>query len=182
MLAIRLQRTGRSGHAQFRVIVQDDRFSPKSGRVVAYVGNYDPHTKETKLDGEKISGYLANGAQPSDRVAQLLKQEGIKLPSWVSVSSPQKRSVRNPEKLRRNRPAGEPTPAPVAEEESPVAEEAAAEEPAAEETPVVETAAEVAPEEQPTEELTTGSAPEEPKIEEPATVPEPAEPKAKNEA
>jgi small subunit ribosomal protein S16 len=101
------------------VIVQDDRFSPKSGRVVAYVGSYDPHTKVAKLDDEKIGQYLGNGAQPSDRVAGLLKKGGIKLPNWVKVSEPQKRAIKHPEKLRRNRPAGEaapePVPAPVAE-------------------------------------------------------------------
>jgi len=128
MLAIRLQRTGRSGHAQFRVIIQDDRFSPKSGRVVAYVGNYDPHTKVAKLDGETIGNYLSNGAQPSDRVAGLLKKEGIKLPGWAKVSDPQKRAIRHPEKLRRNRPAGEP--APVVAEETPAEPAAAQEAPA----------------------------------------------------
>lgn len=109
MLAIRMQRTGRRGHAQFRVIVQDSRFSPKSGRVVAYVGNYNPHSKTAALDSEKISKYLENGAQPSDRVARLLKQEGVKLPKWVIVSPEKKRAIRHPEKLRRNRPAEENT-------------------------------------------------------------------------
>jgi small subunit ribosomal protein S16 len=116
MLAIRLQRTGRSGHAQFRVIVQDSRFSPKSGRVTAYLGSYDPHSKVSTLDKEKAADYLNHGAQPSDRVALLLKSEGVKLPDWVKLEqSKTKRAIRNPEKLRRNRPTGEPAPAPVAE-------------------------------------------------------------------
>jgi small subunit ribosomal protein S16 len=170
MLAIRLQRTGRSGHAQFRVIVQDDRFSPKSGRVVAYVGSYDPHSKAIKLDGEKIGEYMANGAQPSDRVAQLLKKEGIKLPAWVKVSEPQKRAVRHPEKLRRNRPAGEPAPA-VAEE---TPAEPAAEEPVAEaaepESPVVEEAS------VPEEAVAPKEAPAEPAAEAPETEAKPEEP------
>lgn len=122
MLTIRMQRTGRSGHAQFRVIVQDSRFSPTRGRVVAYLGSYDPHTKTATLDSEKAAQYLGSGAQPSDRVAQLLKKEGLKLPDWVKVSSPQKRAIKNPEKLRRNRPAEEPkaeTAEAPAEEEVP---------------------------------------------------------------
>lgn len=106
MLAIRMQRTGRKGHAQFRLIVQDKRFSPKNGRVVAFLGSYDPHTKKAILDTEKATAYLKNGAQPTDRVASILKSEGVKLPSWVNLSQPQKRTVKNPEKLRRNRPAG----------------------------------------------------------------------------
>ena len=83
MLVIRMQRTGRKGHAQFRVVVQDSRRTPTSGRVVARLGSYDPHTKTATLDKEKAGYYLEHGAQPSDRVARLLKSEGVKLPDWV---------------------------------------------------------------------------------------------------
>src|SRR5881275_1514348 len=100
MLAIRMRRTGRKGHAQFRVIVQDSKFSPSSGRVVSYLGSYDPHAKKAALDKEKIDTYLKNGAHPSDRVARLLKAEGINLPGWVKETSPKARSIRHPEKLR----------------------------------------------------------------------------------
>src|SRR5437868_3685331 len=118
MLAIRLQRTGRSGHAQFRVIVQDSRFSPKRGRIVSYLGNYNPHTKTATLDAEKAGKYLENGAQPSDRVARLFKKEGIKLPVWVKLDEPKKRAVRSPDKRRSTAPAKpkeEVPSAPVAE-------------------------------------------------------------------
>jgi small subunit ribosomal protein S16 len=118
MLAIRMQRTGRSGHAQFRVVVQDSRYNPKSGRVVAYVGSYNPHTKAAALDGESLSKYLENGAQPSERVARLLKKEGIKLPAWVKLSDSKERSVRNPEKRRSTAPKEEAKAAPAAEQET----------------------------------------------------------------
>lgn len=137
MLAIRMQRTGRRGHAQFRVVVQDSRFNPKSGRVVEYLGSYDPHTKSATLDSEKVATYLGNGAQPSDRVARLLQKEGIKLPKWVNLSEEKKREVRYAEKRRSTAPAQE-APAPEqanAEAEAPIEEDAAetpAEEPAAE--------------------------------------------------
>jgi small subunit ribosomal protein S16 len=130
MLAIRMQRTGRKGHAQFRVVVQDSRFSPTSGRVVEYLGSYNPHTKTTTLDKEKAQTYLSNGAQPSDRVVILLKQEGVKLPAWVKEPSKHERTIRNPEKLRRNRPAEPAAETPAAEipvdetAESPVEETA----------------------------------------------------------
>jgi small subunit ribosomal protein S16 len=107
MLTIRMQRTGRRGHAQFRVVVQDSRFNPKSGRVVAYLGVYNPHTKTTSIDGEKIAKYLDNGAQPSDRVARVLQKEGIKLPSWVKTADPKERSTRHPEKRRSTAPKEE---------------------------------------------------------------------------
>ena len=128
MLAIRLQRRGRKGHAQFRIIVQESRLSPSSGRVVAYLGAYDPHTKETTLDTEQASKYLTNGAQPSPRVIKILKQEKVTLPKWVQDAPKKDKSIRNPEKLRKNQPAEEEAP----KEEAPAEPEAAEEEKPAE--------------------------------------------------
>jgi len=131
MLAIRMQRTGRRGHAMFRVIVQDSRRTPTSGKVVARLGSYDPHAKAVVLDKEKAAFYLEHGAQPSDRVVRLLKDEGVKLPDWVKPPATKERAVRNPDKRRSTRPP---------EAEAPAAEPAA-------ETPAEETAeAEAAPE------------------------------------
>lgn len=113
-----MQRTGRRGHAQFRVIVQDSRFSPTRGRVVSYLGSYNPHTKAATIDSQKAAEYLKNGAQPSDSVARLFKKEGIKLPTWVKLDEPKKRDVRNPEKRRSTAPAQPQAPAePAAETE-----------------------------------------------------------------
>ena len=116
MLAIRMQRTGRKGHAQFRMVVQDSRRTPSSGNIVASLGSYNPHTKEAKLDVEKATTFLNNGAQPSDRVAALLQKEGIKMPSWVVVRTNKERTIRNSEKLRKNQPAAEIVEEPVVEE------------------------------------------------------------------
>jgi len=126
MLAIRLQRTGRKGHAQYRVVVQEARLTPTSGRVVYRLGNYDPHAKVLNIDTDKAGFYLTHGAQPSDRVARLFKNNGVKLPDWVSIAAPIKRSVKNAEKLRKHQPPAPKEAAP--KEEAPVAEEAAAEE------------------------------------------------------
>lgn len=127
MLVIRMQRTGRKGHAMFRVVVQDSRLTPTSGKVVALLGSYDPHSKSATLDSEKASFYMEHGAQPSDRVTQLFKTEKIKLPKWVSAADEKKRATRNPDKLRKNRPAEEKAetsePAPVAEAAEPPTEE-----------------------------------------------------------
>ncbi len=138
MLAIRLQRTGRKGHAQFRLIVQDARRNPKSGDVVMRLGNYNPHTKAMTVDKEKAAFYLEHGAQPSPRVAYLLQKEGVKLPDWVKVEADRKRDIKNVEKLRRNRPE-EPVEAEAAPEEA-VEAEAPAETTAVEEAPEAEQA------------------------------------------
>jgi small subunit ribosomal protein S16 len=111
MLAIRMQRTGRKGNAQYRVIVQESRKSPSSGKVVALLGNYNPHTKEAKIDSTKAEFYLKNGAQPSVRIARLFQSEGIQLPGWVDVPAPKKRETKNPEKIRKNQPHETPTEA-----------------------------------------------------------------------
>lgn len=126
MLVIRMQRTGRKGHAQFRVVVQDSRRTPTSGRIVAALGHFNPHTKQVVLDKEKAATYLNNGAQPTDRVIRLLKAEGVKLPDWVRIAGEKSRSIRNPEKLRKNRPAEEPA-ADAPTEEAPTEETSATE-------------------------------------------------------
>src|SRR4051812_30547489 len=110
MLVIRMQRTGRKGHAQFRIVVQDSRRTPTSGKVVAALGSYDPHAKTTTLDKEKASVYMNNGAQPTPRVARLMKAEGVKLPDWVKLAESKTGKLRNPEKLRRNQPKEEAAP------------------------------------------------------------------------
>ena len=131
MLAIRLQRTGRKGHAQYRLIVQESHRSPKSGAVVVSLGNYDPHTKLANIDKEKAAFYLNNGAQPSDRVAVLLQKEGVTMPSWVKVDTTRQAAVRNAGKRRSTRPAGEAAEVAVTEAEAPAEEPASDEAPAA---------------------------------------------------
>ena len=86
----------------FRVVVQESRLTPTSGKVVALLGSYDPHAKKVTLDKAKAATFLTNGAQPSDRVARMLKAEGVDLPSWVKLPESKTGKIRNPEKLRRN--------------------------------------------------------------------------------
>lgn len=139
MLAIRLQRTGRSGHPEYRMIVQDSHRSPTSGKVVASLGNYNPHTKSVNINKEKAEFYVSNGAQPSPRVAKLLKEEGVKLPKWVEFAEKKTSPIKNLEKLRKNRPVEEVTPEePVAVAPTEEAEVATEVEEPATEAPVVE--------------------------------------------
>jgi small subunit ribosomal protein S16 len=133
MLVIRMQRTGRKGHAQFRVVVQDSRRTPTSGKIVAQIGTYDPHSKAININTERAQHYLDHGAQPSDRVVTILKSQDVTLPKWVASSDKKASKIRNPEKLRRNRPAEEAKPVEETAAEAP-SEEAAVEAPA-EETP-----------------------------------------------
>ncbi len=122
-----MQRLGRKGRPTYRMVVQDSRQTPKSGKYVALLGSYDPHSKSVTLNKEKAEFYLEHGARPSDRVVKILSSESVKLPKWVKTdSSKQQRSVRNPEKLRKNQPKEEVVAEPKLEAEPP-------EEPTAEE-------------------------------------------------
>ncbi len=116
MLAIRMQRNGRVHAPVYRIVVQEAQRHPLSGRVVAEVGNYNPETKKVVLDKEKVEFYLEHGAQPSSRVAFVLKKEGIKLPKWYKEAPQKQAKAKHADKLRKNQPK----------------EEAPAEEPAAE--------------------------------------------------
>jgi len=104
MLAIRLQRLGRKSLPVYRLAVQEAQRHPSSGRVVAYVGSYNPHTKETHINVEKVQLYLKNGAQPTPRVVRILSDQKVALPAWVKVASKKESVIRHPEKLRKNQP------------------------------------------------------------------------------
>ena len=117
MLAIRLQRLGRKGYPVYRLAVQEAQRHPSSGRVIAYVGSYNPHTKEATIQVELAQKYLDNGAQPTPRVVKLLKDAGVTLPSWVKQpTADKKKELRNPEKLRKNQPKEELTEESATEE------------------------------------------------------------------
>lgn len=109
MLAIRLQRLGRKDYPVYRLAVQESQRHPSSGRVVAYVGSYNPHTKAANIQVETAQKYLDNGAQPTPRVVKLLKDAGVKLPKWVTQHDTAKsKSTKKPDKLRKNQPKEEP--------------------------------------------------------------------------
>ena len=75
---IRLTRLGKKKAPFYRIIVADSR-SPRDGRFIDQVGTYDPNQEpaEVKIDKEAAEKWLANGAQPTEVVARLFKNEGI---------------------------------------------------------------------------------------------------------
>ena len=120
MLAIRMQRNGRAHYPTYRIVVQESQRHPLSGRVVAEVGNYNPATKALTLDKELVEKYLSNGAQPSSRVAFILKKNGVKLPKWYKEPAQKKAVVKHADKLRKNQPKEEPAVEEAPAEEAPV--------------------------------------------------------------
>lgn len=75
---MRLKRMGQKKAPFYRVIVADSR-SPRDGRFIEEVGYYDPTKQPSviKIDEEIAKKWLANGAQPTETVAKLLKIAGI---------------------------------------------------------------------------------------------------------
>lgn len=73
MLAIRLQRIGRTNDPSFRIIVQDHRRSPKRTRgLVEYVGSYDARKGKPTIKGDRVKYWMSQGAKPSATVHNLL--------------------------------------------------------------------------------------------------------------
>ena len=139
MLTIRLARSGAKKRPFFHVSVADSRM-PRDGRFVERVGYYNPIASgqevRLELDVERIDYWIGKGAQPSDRVLNLLKQNK-ETPEQTEKRLAIKESKRKM-KLAKKLAAKEPEEAAPAEEaapeEAPVAEEAApAEEAASEE-------------------------------------------------
>ena len=75
---IRLRRIGYKKHPIYRVVVADSR-TARDGKVIDEIGSYDPNQKPSlfKVDEEAAKKWLANGAQPTETVAKLLKQAGV---------------------------------------------------------------------------------------------------------
>ena len=78
MIKIRLQRKGRIRRPIYHIVVADSR-SPRDGRIIEQVGRYDGVTekKETKINEERISYWLDNGAKPTDAVQKILRHQGF---------------------------------------------------------------------------------------------------------
>ncbi len=76
MLVIRLNRYGKKNQAQFRVILQEKSKAP-GHRHVEVLGSHNPHSKNTILQKERILYWIGQGAEPSDRVHNMLVKAGV---------------------------------------------------------------------------------------------------------
>ena len=75
---IRLTRLGKKKAPFYRIVVADSREN-SDGSVIEEIGTYDPNTDPStyKVDEEAAKKWLANGAQPTETVAKILKLAGI---------------------------------------------------------------------------------------------------------
>lgn len=79
MVKIRLQRFGAHKAPRYRIVAADSR-APRDGKFLEIVGTYNPCTNPATvtLDNEKITKWLANGAQPTITVKNILEANNIK--------------------------------------------------------------------------------------------------------
>lgn len=77
MLTIRFIRRGKKNQPFFRIVVTDKKNPPKGGRFLEILGFFNPLTKEKSLKLERVKYWLSVGAQPSNRVYNLLVSEKI---------------------------------------------------------------------------------------------------------
>jgi small subunit ribosomal protein S16 len=107
---IRLARTGRKKIARYRIVAADSRRS-RDGRFLETLGTYNPQAnpKEFKINNERVAYWIGQGAQPSETIANLLKQDrhSEKLAAVVK-GVPVESITRLPERKRKTKP--KPTP------------------------------------------------------------------------
>ncbi|MGH2939207.1 MAG: 30S ribosomal protein S16 [Solirubrobacterales bacterium] len=75
---IRLRRVGSKKNPVWRIVVADKR-SPRDGRTIETIGQYNPQTEPSTIvvDEGRARHWIEHGAQPSETVAHLLRTKGI---------------------------------------------------------------------------------------------------------
>jgi small subunit ribosomal protein S16 len=79
-VSIRLRREGAKNRPFYRVVVADKR-SPRDGKFIEVIGNYDPRKtgENYELNLDRADYWVKNGAQPSDTVASIIKKARKKI-------------------------------------------------------------------------------------------------------
>ncbi len=76
MVSIRLSRAGAKKRPFYHLVVTDSR-NRRDGRYIERVGYFNPvgkdHEENLRIDVERIDYWVGQGAQPSERVASLMK-------------------------------------------------------------------------------------------------------------
>ncbi|MCU0554543.1 MAG: 30S ribosomal protein S16 [Syntrophales bacterium] len=75
---MRLTRMGTRKKPYYRIVVADS-VSPRDGKFIEIVGNYDPkkNPAEITVKEDRVREWLAKGAEPTLTVSQLLGKKGI---------------------------------------------------------------------------------------------------------
>ena len=90
MLRIRLSRFGKKKQPTYRFIVSE-RAKDTHGRVLEYLGHYNPHTKVIEVKKDRILYWISKGAQPSPTVHNLLVDQNVISQDKVRASKSKKK-------------------------------------------------------------------------------------------
>jgi small subunit ribosomal protein S16 len=125
MLTIRFQRTGRKNDPAFRIVVLEKQRSPKAGNPLQVLGSYNPKTKHTVINAERVQHWISKGAQLSGTVNNLLITNKVIEGKKVNVLG--KKTPIKKEEAKEEAKVEEKAEAPAeAAPEEPAAEEVAA--------------------------------------------------------
>jgi small subunit ribosomal protein S16 len=74
-VSIRLRREGTTKRPYYKIVVADAR-SPRDGKFIEIIGNYDPkkETANSNIDLGRADYWIGKGAQPSDTVRSLIRK------------------------------------------------------------------------------------------------------------
>jgi len=126
MLKVRLQRKGKKKQAFFRIVLQEHT-EKLQGKYLQLLGTYDPHSKELKVDRERVEHWVANGAQVSPTLNNLMVNHKVwdrpKVQSWRPKvkEDGEKSAVAVPTPATQEKPVEAPAPEQSAEEGASVA-------------------------------------------------------------
>ena len=75
---LRLMRMGKTKQPTYRLVAADSR-SPRDGRFIEIIGSYAPREQDNKvvLKEDRVTRWLQEGAQPTDRVRRILVSAGL---------------------------------------------------------------------------------------------------------
>ncbi len=107
MLMIRFQRIGRRNDPSFRMVVTEKTAGPKAGKFVDLVGTYNPKTKVSTVNADRIKYWMSNGAQVSPSLMNLLIKKDVLEGDIVNVL-PKKNPIKK-EGDETEKPASEKT-------------------------------------------------------------------------
>jgi len=99
-LKIRLARAGAKKRPYYHIVVADSR-SPRDGRFIEKIGSYNPmlpqeHADRIRLQPERVTYWLGNGALATDRVHRFLGNAGLlptrAVPPQTTAAEPKKKA------------------------------------------------------------------------------------------
>jgi small subunit ribosomal protein S16 len=110
MVKIRLLRIGKKNDPQYRIVITPAR-TKRDGKVIEFIGHYDPKSKNIKINTDRAKYWISVGAQPTKTVHSFLAKQKIVKPLEHPKHLPKK-----PKKEEQKEKKAEQTPKKVKEE------------------------------------------------------------------